>query len=1081
MFLSLLAIMSLAIPAAARDFTYNGIVYTVLDEEARTCSTKAGVFNPADSTVTPGNVVKGLITLPWFVQDEDSISFELKEIGDYSFAGCNDLIGMRPENYGSNIKIGRHAFENCALLSSVTIMSDNIEEYAFANCKSLGNILGSFISVQTIGKGVYENCTSLKSINLNSNAIGDWAFRNCKSLINVQNQSGRDLKIGRGAFENCASLTTVNANAVEINESAFANCSSLTGFDYSNVLKIGKSAFAGCASLSTAKFEVIETIGLQAFLDCKALVSLVFNQDCLIDSICDKAFYGCDNLTDIRICIKTPPMISDDVFSKYDGVRVAVPAESVEAYRTADNWAKFEIYGFSGSALKYTTFYDETLDRECARVVGYELNLSSPVIVPAEVEIEGIAYPIIEIGDSAFYQCDMFSEITLPASVAKIGDYAFAENGQNYIDIIQHGKITSLGKGAFSQCKLASDSIVANLLKSVVEIGDSAFSSASCAEAVTINIPETVTSIGEYTFFGFNDIERVNISNSVLSVGKFAFAQCRKLKKVKLSESLTELPDRLFNMCSVLDSVVIPESVTRIGNYTFGNCMRLATVNIPHSTVFIGREAFANCAMTKIDIPESVKTMGDGVFATCRQLESVTIPEQVTSMGAYTFMMCSSLKSVTLPKALTSIGERMFYQCSSLTSLTIPESVDSIGTIAFQGCRTLTELTLPESLKFVGKNAFTGANSMEKVYIPSMESWLGITFESETSNPTYYGAELIVAGKSAEVVEIPETANEVGDYAFAGQTTIKEVVIPDEVESIGTGSFTGCTGLEEVNIPETVKTVGDNAFQGCTSLVSAKIGKIVEAASRASGTSAVEMSVIGNSAFSGCESLDNVSVGANIGSVGESAFAGCGSIKRVDSYAMRAPEAALNSFEAAAQTAATLHVPQGYLDVYQASPVWSAFGTIVDDLAVAERVTISKATASIQEESTLTLIAESTSATQFEWTSSAPEVASVSETGVVTAHKVGTATITVTASSGARAFCDITVTAKPSGIEDVEGATALAVRAEGGEIVIDGNGSATVYSITGSRVATTTSGRVSGLPRGIYLVNVSGKTYKVAL
>lgn len=1179
MLLSLLAIMGLSIPVAARDFTCNGIVYTVLDEEARTCSTKAGVFNPVDSTVTPGNVVKGEVSL-FNIVDENGIGYSLKSIGDYSFTGNTELVSIRFP-----------------------------------------------LGIETVGGHAFENCTSLIEIEVIPYIIGEYAF---------------------------------------------ANCTSLSEFDFGVAKKIGKGAFANCTSLVKAEMENIicdigRAIGEQAFLNCKSLSSIILDglyTDSLV-TIGDKAFYGCDQLTGIYSRLKNPPVISADVFSRYDGVVLSVRPESVDAYKAAENWSRFEIRAISESALKYEVFYDEALGKECAKVVGYEPNLSNKVVVPSEVEIEGKTYPVVEIGDSAFFRCDKFYHLELPESVTRIGDYAFAElDHWAGLNIDRLGEIKSIGKGAFSKCCI-NVSYITELLNSVSEIGAYAFyESTSSGCNVTINIPETVTSIGEYTFANFTEIEHVNIPesvtsigraafagcyaidsitipksiteiqdstfagvfcaqylsipesvtkigeyafrkfgnmyltsvtipNSVTSIGKGAFYNCEYLKTIKLPDSLTEIPDQMFYYSQALDSIVIPESVTKIGSNAFGYCKSLGSVTIPESVDSIGSNAFQYCtsltsatlpksleiisdrlfygcsslakvsvpesatiiglgaycgtAITSVIIPESVTTIQNGAFSGCSKLESVTLPESVTTIEPTVFYGCKALTSIEIPKSLTTIdrmvfansgletitipetvkvigeqafsacnslktaviesadsvaryafsrckaltsvrfgksvrkiGELMFVWCDSLKEVTI-ESADTIGAMSFNTCPSLTTVTLPESLKFIGRGAFYNSPNISKVYVPSMESWLGIKFENIEASPTYYGAELIVAGKSTEVVEIPETTEEVGDYAFAGLTTIKEVVIPEIVEAIGSGSFTGCSGLENINIPETVKTIGETAFKGCTSLISAIIGKIIGAPSRAAEDYATETSTIGNEAFAGCESLDNVSIGANIGSVGESAFAGCGSIKRVDSYAMRAPEAALNSFEEAAQTAATLHVPAGYLDVYQASPVWSAFGTIVDDLAVAERVTISKATASIQEESTLTLTAEATSSKQFEWTSSAPEVASVSETGVVTAHKVGTARITVTAQSGARAFCDITVTAKPSGIEDVDGASAPAVRAEGGEIVIDGNGSATVYSITGARVAATTAGRVSGLPRGIYLVHFGGKTYKVAL
>ena len=115
------------------------------------------------------------------------------------------------------------------------------------------------------------------------------------------------------------------------------------------------------------------------------------------------------------------------------------------------------------------------------------------------------------------------------------------------------------------------------------------------------------------------------------------------------------------------------------------------------------------------------------------------------------------------------------------------------------------------------------------------------------------------------------------------------------------------------------------------------------------------------------------------------------------------------------------------------------------------------------------------------WTSSDAAVTTVNASGVVAALKVGTATITASTANGLTATCTVTVTAKPSGIENVDGDGVSAVRVEGGEIVISGDAVADVFSLTGSRVAIANGGRVSGLPRGIYLVRTGGKTFKIVL
>ena len=103
------------------------------------------------------------------------------------------------------------------------------------------------------------------------------------------------------------------------------------------------------------------------------------------------------------------------------------------------------------------------------------------------------------------------------------------------------------------------------------------------------------------------------------------------------------------------------------------------------------------------------------------------------------------------------------------------------------------------------------------------------------------------------------------------------------------------------------------------------------------------------------------------------------------------------------------------------------------------------------------------------------------DSGEVSALKAGTAIITAATAKGLTATCTVTVTANTSGIEGVDGDGVTPVSVESGEIVISGDAEAEVYSLTGARVAVANGGRVSGLPRGVYLVRTGGKTYKLVL
>lgn len=121
----------------------------------------------------------------------------------------------------------------------------------------------------------------------------------------------------------------------------------------------------------------------------------------------------------------------------------------------------------------------------------------------------------------------------------------------------------------------------------------------------------------------------------------------------------------------------------------------------------IKEEAFVECSrLTRVTIPDTMKTIGNGAFSYCFNLKSVTIPNSVTTMEERAFYKCTRLTSVTIPDSVTTIAPSMFCYCSSLTSVTIPDSVKTIGSEVFTECSRLKNVTIPNSVKTIGDHAF---------------------------------------------------------------------------------------------------------------------------------------------------------------------------------------------------------------------------------------------------------------------------------------------------------------------------------------------------------------------------------------
>ena len=193
----------------------------------------------------------------------------------------------------------------------------------------------------------------------------------------------------------------------------------------------------------------------------------------------------------------------------------------------------------------------------------------------------------------------------------------------------------------------------------------------------------SVTSTGEWAFYGCSGLTSVTIPNSVTSIGKAAFAYCSGLTSVTIPNSVTSIGEGAFAVCTGLTSINVASDNS---NY----CSVDGVLFNKDKTTLIQYPGGKQGAYT---IPNSVTSIGETAFYGCTGLTSVTIPNSVTSIGEWAFAYCSGLTSVTIPNSVTSIGKAAFAHCSGLTSVTIPNSVTSIGEAAFYGCSGLTSVT----------------------------------------------------------------------------------------------------------------------------------------------------------------------------------------------------------------------------------------------------------------------------------------------------------------------------------------------------------------------------------------------------
>jgi|GEM_PF-2347666 len=165
-----------------------------------------------------------------------------------------------------------------------------------------------------------------------------------------------------------------------------------------------------------------------------------------------------------------------------------------------------------------------------------------------------------------------------------------------------------------------------------------------------------ISSTHKYVGYGqFADImQTITIPNSFTRIEKFAFDGM--------------IDDYVRDICRYLTKVIIPETIKSIGEFAFADCVNLREVNIPGSVEKIEKGTFFYCErLTTVTLSDGIKSIEDSAFAGCTFLERITIPNSVTSIGDVVFFSCRSLKEVIIPESVTSIGEWAFAYCPNLT------------------------------------------------------------------------------------------------------------------------------------------------------------------------------------------------------------------------------------------------------------------------------------------------------------------------------------------------------------------------------------------------------------------------------
>ncbi len=667
--------------------------------------------------------------------------------------------------------------------NGVTCSVTSIGESAFWYCSGLTSVTIPN-SVTSIGERAFEGCTGLTSVTIPNSvtSIGDYAFYSCSGLTSVT--IGNSVtSIGRNAFNGCSKLTSVTIpnSVTSIGSYAFSGCTGLTSVTIPNsVTSIGGSAFTECSSLKEVR------------LNSNSFVSRKFNNNsCIknffgeqvdkyiigesVKSIGDYAFYG----TYLKTLVVGSGVLSlgSEAFSTKPKKTIWLTNTPPENYAIANGMVNY-VANDNYTSLKNKTKYS---------------------FLSSMFEVDGVIYVPVSPSERT---CDAI-------------DCAYNETTEN----IKIGKTVSY-KG---------------ISMTVKQVHPYAFYHNENIKDIQL---EFSGNLGERAFYQCPNIA-IAVVNNEGYIGDYAFDGCKRLKKLEIGNSVTDIGQYTFRDCTALETANI-NNQGQIDSYAFQNCTALETANINNQGQ-IDSYAFQNCSkLQTATIGDQVTSLGIGAFSGCSSLKGIVIPDAVTSIGSYAFYHCENMTKVQIGSGVKTIDSYTFSGCTSLTELQIGSSVNTINQYAFQNCSVLPVIRIPQAVTSIENYAFEGCKGLKTVIMDEDEGeGAELKLGSNGSSPLFTDCPLdsVYIGRNISYY----TYSNYGYSPFYRNTSLRSVTITDKETEISANEFYGCTNLKKVSIGEMVTTVGNYAFSGCSSLDYFSFGSSV--------------STIGREAFSDCTAM----------------------------------------------------------------------------------------------------------------------------------------------------------------------------------------------------------------------------------
>lgn len=433
----------------------------------------------------------------------------------------------------------------------------------------------------------------------------------------------------------------------------------------------------------------------------------------------------------------------------------------------------------------YTYTVDENGN---ATITDANSEIGGDVIIPLTLD----GYPVVSIGDYAFYDCDNLTSVTAHNGITNIGEYAFAYC-DNLAEIAISDNVTDIGYYAFIDTGYYNDET--NWIEGMFYVGN--------------HLIEVQTYNSNYGMFDSN----IFSSSDMETINKVAEALSENVH-YEVREGTVSICDNAFLNCANAGSLHLPSTLKQIGDAAFSSSLyRIEKITVAEGNEYfcvdeygalINREKTSiyllprnNPEFTEYVVPEGVTKL-DSIFTASAYLKSVTVADSVEIIDAGTFTCCEALEEIIINETsnLKSINGLVFAG-TKIKELHIPAGVDSIST-------NLGPAPMFSNVEFE-------RYIVDKDNSKYFNDEYGALYEKNEK-----GIKLIQLPPKSNVEEyiIPEGVTEIGSYAFIYCKNLKSISIPKTLEIINFAPFLYCNSLETFDVAEENLCFCDNGNTG---------------------------------------------------------------------------------------------------------------------------------------------------------------------------------------------------------------------------------------------------------------------------